>query len=512
MKRNQRFQNYDLVFVVFIVLLSCSFISSQAIHTFDCDFITNQEIISNFDQKKSIFKREEYQPSDELNVTSESSISVYSFANLTFISQAQSDQVVKLSAKKKADVDDVPFYTTSIAIIFYSLVFVIGFFGNALVILVALFNKTKQHNTHYCLVNLSIADLLVIIVCMPSAVIDLFSKEVWYLGYFLCKLIPWLENTIAHASILTIVAISIERALAIASPLKAKRIFTKTRLFFSVVLIWLLSILSSIPILLITTYTQGFHRTLAKDVSICFINTKGKWELSYLFIILFLFYMLPCLSLFLLYGKIVWVLKNRNKKNILGISLRLGNGAELISKNNLNLIKNSISAVDEFERKKLVKQLSICSEQTSFNSSKKNSINLVGKKSSLFLGQTLQTNNANNTSPNQTNRSSSKNISKKSQKSIITLLIIMMLLIFICLLPYRVFSLWSAMATKETFRKLGNKGYNTLLIFCRVTFYINSALNPIFYHIISSKFQDSFKKFFTRSNQSQRGKRTSLFI
>ena len=71
---------------------------------------------------------------------------------------------------------DVPFYTIVISLIMYSLIFLIGFFGNALVIIVAFFNQAHQHSTHYCLVNLSIADLLLIIVCMPSAILDLFSQ------------------------------------------------------------------------------------------------------------------------------------------------------------------------------------------------------------------------------------------------------------------------------------------------------------------------------------------------
>lgn len=81
----------------------------------------------------------------------------------------------------------MPLSTIYFSIIAYSLIFVFGFFGNALVILVAYCNRAQQNSTHYCLVNLSIADILLLIVCFPSAVIDLFSKEVWYLGPFLCE-------------------------------------------------------------------------------------------------------------------------------------------------------------------------------------------------------------------------------------------------------------------------------------------------------------------------------------
>ena len=85
---------------------------------------------------------------------------------------------------------EVSLHTITIALVIYSLIFVIGFFGNGLVIIIAFFNQTQHHSfgtTNYCLVNLSVADLLLIIVCLPSAILDLFSQEVWYLGHFLCK-------------------------------------------------------------------------------------------------------------------------------------------------------------------------------------------------------------------------------------------------------------------------------------------------------------------------------------
>lgn len=95
--------------------------------------------------------------------------------------------IASASAQPQLNID-VPLSTIYISMIAYAFIFAIGFFGNALVILVAYCSRRAQQNsTHYCLVNLSVADLLLIIVCMPSAVLDLFSKEVWYLGYFLCK-------------------------------------------------------------------------------------------------------------------------------------------------------------------------------------------------------------------------------------------------------------------------------------------------------------------------------------
>ena len=78
-------------------------------------------------------------------------------------------------------------YIIVLSAFFYILVFIIGCFGNSLVIFVVIRNKYLQYNANYCLINLCIADLLLLCICMPSTFIDLFSEEIWYLGYTLCK-------------------------------------------------------------------------------------------------------------------------------------------------------------------------------------------------------------------------------------------------------------------------------------------------------------------------------------
>ena len=64
----------------------------------------------------------------------------------------------------------------------YISVFIVGTIGNVLVVLVVFRTHEMRNTTNFFLVNLSVADLLVILVCMPSAFVDIFSKEVWYLG------------------------------------------------------------------------------------------------------------------------------------------------------------------------------------------------------------------------------------------------------------------------------------------------------------------------------------------
>ena len=66
-----------------------------------------------------------------------------------------------------------PKFELSLAIILYgavsySLIFVIGVFGNLMVIYVLLKEKELRNFTNYLLANLSIADLMVLFACVPG--------------------------------------------------------------------------------------------------------------------------------------------------------------------------------------------------------------------------------------------------------------------------------------------------------------------------------------------------------
>ena len=80
----------------------------------------------------------------------------------------------------------------------------------------------------------------------------------------------------------------------------------------------------------------------------------------------------------------------------------------------------------------------------------------------------------------------------KYRKQVIFMLGAVVLSFFVCLLPFRALTLWIIIVPPETIISLGIDGYYSLLYFCRIMLYLNSAMNPILYNLMSSKFREGF--------------------
>lgn len=66
-------------------------------------------------------------------------------------------------------------------------IFVVGVVGNLMVILVITCMRSMRTRMNYFLLSLSIADVLVLTVCQPSALMVFYSKDQWLIGEFMCE-------------------------------------------------------------------------------------------------------------------------------------------------------------------------------------------------------------------------------------------------------------------------------------------------------------------------------------
>lgn len=69
-----------------------------------------------------------------------------------------------------------------------SVIMLVGVTGNVLVPIVIAHSKDLRNSTNVFLVNLALADLLVILICLPTGFVELHSTPgAWYLGETMCK-------------------------------------------------------------------------------------------------------------------------------------------------------------------------------------------------------------------------------------------------------------------------------------------------------------------------------------
>ncbi|KAK7508699.1 hypothetical protein BaRGS_00000265, partial [Batillaria attramentaria] len=68
---------------------------------------------------------------------------------------------------------------------FNALIFLIGLVGNLMVIQVVTRMRAMRTRINYFLLSLSVADLLVLTICQPTALMVFYTKDRWVLGEFM---------------------------------------------------------------------------------------------------------------------------------------------------------------------------------------------------------------------------------------------------------------------------------------------------------------------------------------
>ena len=89
------------------------------------------------------------------------------------------------------------------------------------------------------------------------------------------------------------------------------------------------------------------------------------------------------------------------------------------------------------------------------------------------------------------------NPTTRARKQVIIMLGVVVISFFTCLIPYRAFTLWiliKSLIRVESGHFFNPETYYNVVYFCRIMIYLNSAMNPILYNLMSSKFRDGFRK------------------
>lgn len=81
-----------------------------------------------------------------------------------------------------------PSYIRTTSMVFCIVIMCLGVIGNVMVPIVIFKTKDMRNSTNIFLVNLSVADLMVLLVCTPTVLVEVNSRpETWVLGREMCK-------------------------------------------------------------------------------------------------------------------------------------------------------------------------------------------------------------------------------------------------------------------------------------------------------------------------------------
>ncbi|CAF3449453.1 unnamed protein product [Rotaria socialis] len=149
-----------------------------------------------------------------------------------------------------------PQVTKFILILLVSFMTFVTVSGNLLVIIAFLREPTIRTYSNYFILNLSIADLLIGLICIP-----LYSHKVifgkWYLGYHICKLWLVFDYVVGSASTLCIVVISYDRYLMVSKGLNYLSDRSIRRALKFVFSTWIIAILNYGPAIIIWDLLPG---------------------------------------------------------------------------------------------------------------------------------------------------------------------------------------------------------------------------------------------------------------
>ena len=195
-------------------------------------------------------------------------------------------------------------------IIAYSVLILASLLGNIFIIAVVhKYGKTRK-TVNYAVVNMAAASLIITTTYMPRLIPMFLIGSDWLVqgsaGYALCKTVPFLHGVAILASVMTLLASSVDTFLAVVFPLK--KLFTPKVAKLAIFLTWALSVISRLPYLLaLKTKMSGARQICSGRLDNAFSNENAR-AIYYTFLLI-TFYAFPWLAILIFYSTVAFILK-----------------------------------------------------------------------------------------------------------------------------------------------------------------------------------------------------------
>ncbi|CAH8866114.1 unnamed protein product [Trichobilharzia szidati] len=175
-------------------------------------------------------------------------------------------------------------------------------FGNSLVVLSVIRERSLRNATNWFIVSLAIADISLAILVMPLATWLEVVNGYWVFGTVICDIFIMFDVLFCTASILNLVAICLDRYLAVTKPIVYAKHNNMRRVQISIALVWIVSFLIAIPLVC------GLNINTHKDPTIC-----QSFNALYIICSSLGSFYLPAIILIVVYQRIFALIKQRHK-------------------------------------------------------------------------------------------------------------------------------------------------------------------------------------------------------
>lgn len=199
--------------------------------------------------------------------------------------------------------------------IIYLIIMFVGVIGNICNCLVIADSRNRYMKTptNYYLFSLSTSDLLLLIFGLPHDLVNIWHPSGYMFNRFVCFSRGWISEASTNASVLVIVAFTVERYLAICHPLRAHKWSHLDKSVKIICSIWLVA--SSCAFLVVWQYGLILVEDIRSDgtnvkIWLCTSIANGK-EVFTLSVIIF--FILPMAIITILYVKLGYHLRQNSR-------------------------------------------------------------------------------------------------------------------------------------------------------------------------------------------------------
>jgi len=215
----------------------------------------------------------------------------------------------------------------------YTFIFVLGVFGNTLVVKATRQYMTLRRATNIFICNLCICDVIIMLLGIPIFIMG-DQRLVTIFGVFVCRVVHPLLVAVLSATVFTLVAIAIERCDVIVNSINSRLNLTPQKAIYVVGAIDFVSFVSSMPLAFARPENKSF---------VCSKDWTRTVKMAYAITLFLVQYFIPLLVMVVLYS-ICW--HRIRKKNSTTITMSRRQTIRERSASDGDLLKNTSSEED----------------------------------------------------------------------------------------------------------------------------------------------------------------------